>query len=116
MPVLRVWNTPSRWQLHALQQKDGVYLSPNGKLVGRAKAARFASDQLALACLELWLACLHSRHGHDVRVEIEEDDITPGDHSDAAILVARARSGRFAGNQSIPAGAIEAAKLEIASW
>jgi len=104
------------WHLHYLQEKAGVYLSANGRLVGYDKAAKFSSERVALACLDLWLSRLHLRYGEDVRVEVEGHGSAKTDDSDAVTLIARARSSRFASNQSVPAEALEAAKLEVASW
>ena len=115
---LRLWNVPEQMGAIALQQKDGAYLSPNGRLSGIGQAAIFTSEALALKCKYLWMPRLQARSGNGLRVDVERwtgnVQFEAGD-LDAVTLIARARSGCFASNKRVPLVAIEAARAEVAS-
>lgn len=102
-----------------MQQKDGVYLSGNGRLVGMGAAAVFTSEAIALKCIQLWAQRLEKRWGASVEFEVEviiiQGEVTDFADGDAVTLIARARSGCFASNQRVPEAALEAARQELAS-
>ncbi len=114
---LRLWNTPPQAQAHYLQEKEGAYLSRHGRLAGMPKAASFASREVASLCIELWTPCLQLRWGKQFVMEVESvlfhGTVAYTPDADAATLLARGRSGRFASNQPIPAPALLAAHEEL---
>lgn len=97
---LRLQATPTMPQFHALQEKDGAYLSANGRQVAWANAARFTTEAAAILFRELWLARLQDRYGDQVSVFVEtmaahggRGEKLLGD--DAAVLLARGRTKRL---------------------
>ena len=114
---LGLWNTPSMRQAHYLQERSGAYLSRHGRLAGMSSAAAFSSEDIARLCLELWMPSLQARWGASFEAEVEA--VTFQGHVgfepslDAATLLARGRSGRFASNQAVSADAIAAARIEL---
>jgi hypothetical protein len=116
---LRLWNTPEQTPGKALQEKDGAYLSRNGRLVSFNAAAVLSSEGAAQMCIALWMPRLQYRWGNGTRIEIERVNMLEGcaevGDLDAITLIARARSGRFAPNVPVPLDAMEAARMELAS-
>lgn len=118
---LRLWNTPSSRQLHALQEKDGTYLSPHGRVAGWKNAAAIKSAEAARLISELWMPTLQRRMGPEVRIELEPSMLDerrlaePCVRHGAATLLARAREQLFHSNQLPDAAAIAAAHLELTS-
>lgn len=114
---LRVWNSPFSSQRQALQEKDGVYLSPNGRLASSSKAAIFASRAQANLCAQLWTERLKDRHGETVKLEVEDAQhagaATKRHEADVVLLVARARSSCFASNRAVQPEALLAARAEL---
>ncbi len=49
--LVRLWDTPDQSTAFALQQKDGAYLSPTGRIAAGRKAVAFQKPEVAeLAC------------------------------------------------------------------
>ena len=115
---LRLLNTPAQFTGFSLQEKDGAYLSPHGRMAARSQAATFNSVASATLCKDLWQPRLRQRWGATFEIDIEEcNDQQPslgGLETGAALLLARGRSQRFAANQSVPHEAIQAAVAELA--
>ncbi len=118
---LRLWNTPSSRQMHALQEKDGTYLSPHGRVAGWKNAAAIKSAEAARLISELWMPTLQKRMGPGIRIELEPSMLDerrlaePSVRHGAATLLARAREQLFHSNQLPDAAAISAAHLELST-
>lgn len=112
----RLLNVPTQLNALALQQKDGAYLSPHGRLVGWDQAAAFTSARIAALCTDLWMPRLQQRWGPGFELKLEEArGVLRHDAEEAeATLLARAQTGRFASNQSISLDAMEKARRELA--
>lgn len=116
---LRLLNTPSNPQWHALQEKDGAYLSPHGRLANWRNAAAIRTEPAAVLIRDLWMEALQERWGQQLRIELEPATLTArqvattGASHGAATLLARARAKRFVSNQTVDAAAIAAAHLEL---
>lgn len=115
--LVRLWDTPDQLTAFALQQKDGAYLSPTGRLAAGSRAVAFPTPEIAELCLALWMPRLRDRWGDDFRTELEhwrsEDGHADDDLNNTALLLAKARSGRWASNQSVSDEALQAALVEI---
>jgi len=111
--LVRLWDTPDQLTAFALQQKDGAYLSPTGRLAAGSRAVAFPNLEVAELCLALRMPRLMGRWGDDFRTELEhwrsEDRYAGADLSNTALLLAKARSGRSAANHSISDTALQSA-------
>lgn len=114
---LRLHNVPDMLQAHYLQERVGAYLSRHGRLAGLPKAAAFDSEALAQQVLALWWPTLKFRWGDAFHADVEKvthhGRVSADAALDAATLLARARTGRFASNQAVPAEALEAELAEL---
>lgn len=115
--LVRLWDTPEQLTAFALQLKDGAYLSPTGRLAAGSKAVAFPTSGVAELCLGLWMPRLRDRWGDVFRAEVEHWRSEAGqpstDLNNAALLLAKARTGRWASNQSVSDAALQAAMTEI---
>jgi hypothetical protein len=116
---LRLCNTPRSRLLHALQEKDGTYLSPHGRVAGWKNAAAIKSAEVAMLISELWMPTLQRRMGPGVRIELEASMLDERRLAEscvrhgAATLLARAREQLFHSNQAPDVASIAAAHLEL---
>jgi hypothetical protein len=109
-----------RRQMFALQAKDGAYLTPHGRMGGISQAALIPIRSLAFEASESWAPVLQKRMGAATRLEPKhlECDQDVRDHgvAGAAVLLARARTKRWASNAAIDPGAVRVAMEEVQSW
>lgn len=104
--VIRIFGTPSQFTGFALQQKDGAYLTPHGRMGSLSQAAVFDSVLQAHLVFALWESRLRGRWGEGFRIEMEpRSGLEYSDH--AALLAAKALAKRFASNQGVSQDQIE---------
>jgi len=115
---LRLEGLPRQVAAHALQQKDGAYLSPHGRVAAMARAAAFRSKASAELCRDLWMERLQRRWGTSLVIGLESSTGGGAMRQECldgpAILLARARSGLFAANVAFPEGALQRAREDLA--
>jgi hypothetical protein len=104
--VIRLYGTPSQFTGFALQEKDGAYLTPHGRMGSLCNAATFDTARVARLVFTLWVERLQARWGAGLRIELElRSGLEPSDH--AALLAAKALAKRFASNQGVSQAQLE---------
>lgn len=110
--LIEITNAEIRYQTLALQTKDGAYLTPHGRMGSVSKAAVMPTRKIALEVAEAWAPVLQRRMGSTTSLE-PKHFTGQQDIDGAAVLLARARTQRWASNMSVDHAMVVAVRDEL---